>query len=106
MAVQNIEQSVPFASWGETTMAVINQPVLNMQSAMNHAPSGFDASRDLPAGFLDFYLPLHRRFTARQQEFIARRARVLDESHHGRRPNHLPASEAGTDWRIELPAWC
>src|SRR4051794_14689891 len=83
-------------------MAVVNA----IDHAMNSAPQNFNAARDLPEGFLDFFLPLHRRFTARQQEFIARRAQVLNESHHGRRPNHLPASEAATDWKIALPEWC
>ncbi|HET9697060.1 MAG TPA: hypothetical protein VFP40_09360 [Terriglobales bacterium] len=88
-------------------MAVANEPVLNsLQSTMNCTPSGFDATRDLPPGFLDFFRPLHQRFTARQQEFITRRSQVLTESHHGRRPNHLPASEAGRNWRIALPEWC
>src|SRR5512142_1158734 len=107
MAVQNTEQSKPAASWGRNKMAVANEPVLNsLQSTMNCTPSGFDATRDLPPGFLDFFRPLHQRFTARQQEFITRRAQVLTESHHGRRPNHLPASEAGRNWRIALPEWC
>ncbi len=29
----------------------------------------------------------------------------MEASHAGRRPNYLPASEAGGDWRIELPEW-
>ncbi len=35
--------------------------------AMNSAPDDFDAARDLPHGFLEFLLPLHRPFTPRQQ---------------------------------------
>lgn len=73
---------------------------------MNCARQGFDPSRDLAQGFLDFYLPLHQRFTSRQQEFIAVRAQTLEHSLKGHRPNHLPGSEASGDWKIDLPEWC
>ena len=36
---------------------------------------GFDPDRDLPAGFMDFFLPLHRRFTPRQQELALQAGR-------------------------------
>jgi len=75
--------------------------------AINSAPANFDARRDLSAGFLEFFLPLHGRFTHRQQEFIARRKRVLAEAHAGELPKHLPPSEATTGkWAISLPDWC
>ena len=75
--------------------------------SINSAPEGFDLRRDLPAGFLDFFLPLHRRFTPLQREIIAQRKRVLDQAHSGNLPNHLPASEATKgSWAISLPAWC
>ncbi|HLJ76151.1 MAG TPA: hypothetical protein VKT75_02000 [Acidobacteriaceae bacterium] len=65
------------------------------------------AQRDLPSGFLDFLLPLHRRFTPRQQELIEKRYRVLTQAHNGARPQHLPPSPATQgDWKIELPEWC
>lgn len=65
------------------------------------------ARRDLPPGFLEFLLPLHRRFTPRQQELIEKRYRVLAEAHTGRRPRHLPPSPATEGkWQIELPEWC
>jgi malate synthase len=74
---------------------------------VNSPPSDFDPARDLPAGFLDFLLPLHRTFTPRQQELAARRAEVLAAAHRGTLPNYQPASEATTsDWRIGLPEWC
>jgi malate synthase len=73
---------------------------------LNCAPQGA-VSRDLPPGFLDFLLPLHRRFTPRQQELIEKRYQVLSESHAGRRPQHLAPSEATQgDWKIQLPEWC
>jgi len=75
--------------------------------AINSAPTTFDIRRDLPAGFLEFFLPLHERFTPRQQEFIAKRKRVLGEAQAGKMPNHLPPSEATTGkWTISLPEWC
>ena len=74
---------------------------------MNHAPVDLDPRKDLPNGFLDFLLPLHREFTPRQQKLIAKRAAVLQQSHRGHPPNYLPASEStASDWRIELPDWC
>lgn len=73
----------------------------------NTAPPDFDPANDLPEGFLDFLLPLHRAFTPRQQELIKERARVLAASHIGETPDHLPPSEATTsEWRIGLPSWC
>jgi malate synthase len=74
---------------------------------MNFAPAGFDPQKDLPKGFLEFLLPLHKQFTPWQQKLIAKRASVLHASHRGHPPDYLPASEATTsDWRIEVPDWC
>src|SRR5436853_6718734 len=74
---------------------------------INSGPSSFDLRRDLPKGFLEFFLPLHQHFTPRQRELVAKRKRVLADAHAGKLPNHLPASEAtpGT-WKISLPEWC
>ena len=74
---------------------------------INSAPASLDARRQLPGGFFDFLLSLHREFTPRQQALVARRAEALADAHLGRLPQFLPPSEATTgDWRIELPAWC
>ena len=74
---------------------------------MNCPPAGFRPDRDLPHGFLDFYLPLHRAFTARQQALAMRRQEVLMAAHEGQLPGYLPASDATRlEWRIELPTWC
>ncbi|HEY6938328.1 MAG TPA: hypothetical protein VI424_14310, partial [Terriglobales bacterium] len=43
------------------------------------------ARRDLPPGFIEFLLPLHRWFTPRQQQLIEKRYQVLAEAHAGRR---------------------
>ena len=74
---------------------------------ISRAPSDFRADRDLPRGFMDFYAPLHREFTPRQQEHLRRRHGALERAHEGTLPSHLPPSEATqSDWRITLPAWC
>jgi malate synthase len=74
---------------------------------MSSTPHGFSIERDLPAGFAEFYGPLHERFTPRQAALAARRKTVLAASHRGERPTYLPQSAATTsEWTIELPAWC
>jgi malate synthase len=81
--------------------------VLPTDPPVNQAPPELDPSRDLPRGFYEFLLPLHRAFTPRQQELAARRRQVLAEAHQGRLPNHLPPSEATTgSWKVALPGWC
>jgi len=73
----------------------------------NTAPPEFNPQRDLPAGFMEFLLPLHRELTQRQQRLRQKRVDVLASSHRGKKPDYLPASEATTaDWSIPLPAWC
>jgi malate synthase len=73
---------------------------------VNVAPAGAP-ERDLPDGFLKFYVPLHRRFTPVQQALLeARRAR-LARALAGELPDYLPPSEATRSaWHIELPVWC
>jgi malate synthase len=74
---------------------------------VNSAPRGFDAKRDLSAGFLEFLRPLHEALTPRQQALAQRREVALADSNAGKLPDYLPASEATRSaWRIELPAWC
>ena len=74
---------------------------------MNSAPPDFRADRDLPRGFLEFYLPLHAALVPERNALVARRDAVLAAAHHGELPDHLPPSAATRDaWRIDLPAWC
>ena len=44
---------------------------------MNYAPADLNPEKDLPKGFLDFLLPLHKQFTPWQKRLIAKRAEVL-----------------------------
>jgi malate synthase len=70
-------------------------------------PPGFDAVRDLPSGFLEFLLPLHRVFTPRQRELAMRRVEALESSLEGSKPAHrFPAEAVRNGWRITLPDWC
>jgi malate synthase len=74
---------------------------------VNFAPAELNPQRDLPEGFLEFLLPLHRQFTPWQQKLAAKRKEVLQRSHEGHPPDYLPASEATTsDWQIDVPDWC
>ncbi|HEX7960486.1 MAG TPA: hypothetical protein VF493_11240 [Terriglobales bacterium] len=73
---------------------------------INSTPGNFNLQRDLPRGFLEFFLPLHQRFTPWQQKLVTRRKQVLADAHAGKPPKHLPSSEATTGkWRIDLPKW-
>ncbi len=73
----------------------------------NDAPADLNPEADLPRGFFQFLLPLHKQFTPWQQVLLAMRNQGLQASLRGTPPNYLPASPATTtDWRIELPEWC
>src|SRR5678816_4236510 len=74
---------------------------------LNTAPTDLNPRTDLPAGFMEFLLPLHRELTPRQQTLRQKRADVLASSHGGKKPDYLSPSEATTtDWTIPLPKWC
>src|SRR5215470_15950695 len=77
-----------------TPPAVGVPEVTGLLNPINTAPAGFDPSRDLPEGFMDFFLPLHRAFTPRQQEHAARRIEFLQASLEGDKPRHQFPSEA------------
>jgi malate synthase len=76
-----------------------------LDSRINCAPSDFEASRDLPAGFLEFLLPLHKEFTPRQQQLAAKRVDKLSAAQRDALPTHSVSSEAAADWSIQLPRW-
>ena len=79
----------------------------NCISEINHPPAGFDAHRDLPAGFLEFLRPLHSTFTPRQKKLVAIREAKLSAAHAGELPTYLGPSDATeAPWKIALPEWC
>lgn len=87
--------------------AIANAEPNTLLSPMNSAPADFDAARDLPPGFMDFFLPLHRRFTPRQQQLVVRRTEILQASLEGNKPQHrFPSDAVRNGWRITLPEWC
>src|SRR2546430_9772240 len=81
--------------------------VISADPPVNQAPPELDPARDLPRGFYEFLIPLHRAFSPRQQELAARRRSVLEAAHRGPLPDYRPASEATTgSWKVSLPGWC
>src|SRR3954465_1124388 len=74
---------------------------------INTTPADFNTARGLPEGFLEFFRPLHQRFSARRDELVADRAIVLADSHAGNKPVHrYPGQAVRNGWEIELPKWC
>jgi malate synthase len=90
-----------------TPTAVDISETRGLLNPINEAPGGFDPSLDLPSGFWEFFLPLHRQFTPRQQELALRRVEVLQASLEGNKPAHrFPSDAVRNGWRISLPEWC
>jgi malate synthase len=89
------------------SIAAVTPEAGDLLNPINSAPAGLDPARDLPAGFMDFFLPLHRQFTPRQQELALKRVEVLRRSLDGEKPtHHFPSDTVRNGWRITLPAWC
>src|SRR6266481_6998199 len=85
-------------------MAVTRQSIKGFHT--NYAPAGA-SERELPAGFLRFFIPLHGKFAERHRALVLARRAALEESLRGNKPSHLPPSAATRDeWRVEIPAWC
>src|SRR5438105_6952047 len=81
--------------------------VISTDPPINQAPASLDPKGDLPAGFYDFLLPLHKEFSPRQRELVKQRGLALARAHGGQLPTHLPPSEATTgSWKVSLPGWC
>ncbi len=90
-----------------TPTAVANPELGTSINPVCSAPPQFDPSRDLPTGFMEFFLPLHRAFTPRQQALVLKRADVLQRSLEGEKPAHrFPSDTVRNGWRITLPEWC
>lgn len=70
-------------------------------------PHNFDPKRDLPAGFIEFFMPLHRALTPRQEGLAGKRIVALQQSLEGEKPtHHFPSDTVRNGWRIALPEWC
>ena len=81
--------------------------VIPVDPVPNQAPSMAGDRTDLPRGFREFLLPLHRRFSPWQRELAKARKSVLSEAHAGRLPDYLPPGEGTTgSWKVSLPGWC
>lgn len=79
-----------------------------VRERMNYAPADLNPEKDLPKGFLELLLPLHKHFTPRQQKLVAKRAEVLRASHRGRIPitchfRKRPRRTGGLSCRIGAP---
>src|SRR5579863_9897390 len=90
-----------------TPTATASPETRELINPVNRVPRNFDAARDLPEGFMEFLLPLHRVFTPRQQELAYKRMEVLQRSLEGDKPAHrFPSDTVRNGWRINLPEWC
>src|SRR5258707_7028971 len=91
----------------KTGLSITPSAISDRLMPVNTAPPGFDAARDLPAGFLEFLAPLHAALTLRQRALVARRETALHGAHAGKQPNFLPPSVSTMQaWEVELPDWC
>ena len=72
---------------------------------LSTAPDGFSIERDLPAGFADFYRPLHEQLTPGANVARNERRRILNAALAGKLPQYSAPSAASSDWHIELPGW-
>jgi malate synthase len=90
-----------------TSIAVSMPETDKLLNPANSTPEEFNPERDLPPGFMDFFLPLHRAFTPRQQELVLHRAEALQRSLEGEKSAHrFPSDTVRNGWKITLPEWC
>src|SRR5881394_3958769 len=91
----------------EVKMSTISASFSGVGFHLNQPSSGFSRERDLPADFIEFFAPLHRRFSPWQESLIAERKRALAASLDGEKPtHHYPGMAIRNGWKIELPEWC
>ncbi len=90
------------------TPAAISTPEAGVLiNPASSAPRDFNPASDLPAGFMEFFQPLHREFTPRQQALAFQRVEALQRSLEGEKPaHHFPSDTVRNGWRITLPEWC
>src|SRR5260370_22580714 len=91
----------------KTELSITPSALSDRLMPVNTAPAGFDAARDLPAGFLEFLAPLHAALTLHQRSLIVHREAALQQAHAGKLPDFLPPSVPTTqDLAIKLPYGC
>lgn len=62
---------------------------------------------ELPHGFLEFYLPLHKAFADLQKTFVKLRAHNLVSAHRRDLPDYAEKlCRIDDDWKNILPDWC
>src|SRR6266536_1698628 len=91
----------------EVNMSTVSASFSGVGFHVNQPSSGFSRERDLSAEFIEFFAPLHRRFSPWQESLIAERKRALAASLDGEKPtHHYPGMAIRNGWKIELPEWC
>src|SRR5256885_2851673 len=91
----------------EVNMSTVSASFSGVGFHVNQPSSGFSRERDLSAEFIEFFVPLHRRFSPWQESLIAERKRALAASLDGEKPtHHYPGMAIRNGWKIELPEWC
>src|SRR3989442_2019671 len=91
----------------EVNMSTVSASFSGVGFHLNQPSSGFSRERDLSAEFIEFFAPLHRRFSPWQESLIAERKRALAASLDGEKPtHHYPGMAIRNGWKIELPEWC
>jgi malate synthase len=95
-----------FSTEGGSSRLIAEKQVREIKAHANCAPAGASERGDAKE-FLNFFRPLHREFTPRQQFLASERKRVLANSQHGEKPVHLfPSGITKGNWSIEIPDWC
>src|SRR5438445_12500548 len=88
-------------------MSAISASCSGVGFHLNQPSSGFSRERDLSAEFIEFFAPLHRRFSPWQESLIAERKRALAASRDGeKRTHHYPGMAIRNGWKIDLPECC
>src|SRR5207302_9924480 len=91
----------------EVNMSTVSASFSGVGFHLNQPSSGFSRERDLSAEFIEFFAPLHRRFSPWQESLIAERKRALAASLDGEKPtHHYPGMAVRNGWKIDLPEWC
>jgi malate synthase len=79
----------------------------NRLVSVNSAPADFNPRAELPKGFYDFLLSLHRSLGNLQKTLLERRSAQLNAAERDELPDYLAPSPATTQpWKIDLPLWC